>query len=128
MLGAQERPGELDIMKTFKTDCAAAFITETFTILVQRKGIKIEHSTLYTHHQNGITERTMKTIREIGFSQSNVTFESSQVLMAIRNETCSVFEPTFFEKRQHLFLKCSTSYQMKDNSNSGAVMRLLSHA
>ena len=68
VLGAQERLGELDIMKTFKTDCAAAFTNENFTTHVQRKGIKIEHSTPYTHHQNGIAERAIRTIREMGVS------------------------------------------------------------
>lgn len=65
----QEKVSSLCIMKTFKTDCAPQFKDRIFTDYVQSNGISLEYSAPYSHHQNGIAERAIRSIREMGISQ-----------------------------------------------------------
>ena len=65
---AREHIGTLNVMKTFKSDCATVFKDEKFRKYVMENGTSIEYATPHEHHQNGIAERAIRSIREMGMS------------------------------------------------------------
>jgi hypothetical protein len=69
VLSAQEELNEMHIMKAFKTDCATCFTSEKFITHLNERGVRVEFSAPNSHHQNGIAERAIRTLREMGMCQ-----------------------------------------------------------
>ena len=55
-------------MKVFKSDNGGEFIDTDLLEALEREGITVEHTSPYSPHQNGISERTNRTVFELAFA------------------------------------------------------------
>jgi transposase InsO family protein len=55
-------------MKVFKSDNGGEFVNTTLLEALEKEGIHVEHTSLHSPHQNGVSERTNRTVIEIAFT------------------------------------------------------------
>ena len=55
-------------MKVFKSDNGGEFIDTDLLEALEREGITVEHTSPYSPHQNGVAERTNRTVFELAFT------------------------------------------------------------